>query len=126
MKENGMYKQVLVIIAIALIAGTGFAEDESFTNKQEVVTQPAKIELANTVELHLDGPTITWTYNVQALDADGKAVPLVIDGETVDKPAIQITLAEWKQVLTSMGIDAPDFASKLQKSLLKAAKYKLK
>ena len=100
MKENGMYKQVLVIIAIALIAGTGFAEDESFTNKQEVVTQPAKIELANTVALHLDGPTITWTYNVQALDADGNAVPLVINGETVDRPDVQITLSEWKQVLT--------------------------
>jgi len=56
----------------------------------------------------------------------GKAVPLVIDGETVDKPDVQITLAEWKQVLTSMDIDANEFASNLQRSLLKAAKHKLK
>jgi len=119
-----MKKWIAIITAAIVAAGAG-AEEEAYTNTQEVVSQPAKIELVNEVTLNMDGPEITWTYAVQALDADGEKVVLVRDGETIDKADVSITLAEWKQVLTSMGLNANQFALNLNRSLLKAAKYKL-
>jgi len=118
-------KQAMVLAAVVCLAVGAYAQDEPYTNKQEVVSQPAKIELANDATIILAGPQITWTYYVRALDAAGNPVVLVKDGETLDAARIIITLAEWKAVLTSMGLDATQYALDLQRSLLKAAKAKL-
>ena len=112
----------ILLLATVLVAGA--SETEDYTVEQSMTTQPAKIRVDPDagVEVSTDGVR----FHLNGIDGDGNPVMLEYHGEMIEQVSVELTVQEWKAALSAIGETPNTFIAKFKRSLLVAAKAKLK